>query len=73
VDPLDFASQKIGGNLRAARRTVRLTQFELARRARVQQATISRIECGYANATVGVLLRLAAELKLTLEDLVRGT
>ena len=52
------------------RRARGLTQVELAARAGVEQATISRAEKGFEGTTLRALRGIAAALDVTLSDLV---
>jgi ribosome-binding protein aMBF1 (putative translation factor) len=60
------AQAELGRQIAAARLSARLTQTELAARAFVQQAEISRIERGLGNPTRDTLLRLAAAMGVRL-------
>lgn len=61
--------KRIGASLAAARKKANLKQHELARRAGVDQAVISRIETGRANATLDLLSDIAAAMDLDVADL----
>lgn len=50
-----------------AREAARLTQGDLARRIKTPQQTISRIEQGAQNVTIGTLDRIARALKRDLQ------
>jgi DNA-binding XRE family transcriptional regulator len=54
------AQVKLGRDLAQMRGAAALTQEQLAARASVQQAEISRIERGFGNPTRDTLIRLAA-------------
>ena len=54
--------REIGETFARARQGAGLTQQELARRARTQQANISRLERGIQNPSVEFLHRVAAAL-----------
>ena len=54
------AQVALGHDLAAMRAAAALTQEQLAARASVQQAEISRIERGFGNPTRDTLIRLAA-------------
>lgn len=56
------AQVALGRDLTSARTAASLTQTELAARASVQQAEISRIERGLGNPTRDTLVRLAGAL-----------
>lgn len=53
------------------RKVVGLTQAELAERVEVQAVTISRIERGKHNPSLGLLILLAESLDLELHELLR--
>ncbi len=61
----------VAANLVAARRARGWTQAHLARRARIDRAVISRIECARLNITVTTLARLARALDCDPATLVR--
>lgn len=52
---------------RARRRHLRLTQVEVARRARVVQASVARLEGGRGNVTLSTLYQLARALEADVE------
>lgn len=56
--------QELGEALRARRRSLGLTQGDLARKAGVRQPLISDIECGATNTRVDTILDLCAFLDL---------
>jgi quercetin dioxygenase-like cupin family protein/DNA-binding XRE family transcriptional regulator len=60
----------IGGRLRAARRGHRLSIRELAKRLDVSPSLISQIETGRAQPSVSTLYSLAAELNISLDELL---
>ena len=49
-----------------------LTQNQLANAVGIKQATLSQLESGTRVGTVRVLLKLAATLSITVEDIVSG-
>lgn len=55
-------SRAVGGRLRATRRTLGVTQAELARRLKVQPPYVSAIEAGRVNLTIGQLGAVASAL-----------
>lgn len=57
-------AQEVGNQLHAARLKAGLTQMELARRAGVGQAVISRLESGQGNPTVALVADIARALSL---------
>src|SRR5438105_1361458 len=60
----------IGGRLRAARRGRRLSLRELAKRLDVSPSLISQIETGRAQPSVSTLYSIAAELNVSLDELL---
>jgi transcriptional regulator with XRE-family HTH domain len=60
-----------GGNLRAARLKLGLTQTELAEQAGLLQQYVSMVESGKQNVTLTTALLLARVVRLDLVDLVR--
>ncbi|WP_282948319.1 helix-turn-helix domain-containing protein [Cellulomonas endometrii] len=56
------ADERLGQDIAALRRENHLSQAQLAQRASVQQADISRIERGLGNPTRDTLVRLASAL-----------
>jgi len=71
LPPVD-ARQQFGANLRALRRTAGLSQERLALDAQVEPAEISRMESGVRDPRMITLLRLAATLQVSLDELVVG-
>ena len=57
--------------LKKARERRKLTQVELAKRVRVHQVTIARLERGARRPSADLLQRLARVLKVTMEDLLK--
>lgn len=62
----------IGINVRTRREAASMTQVELADRIGSIQSTISGIETGEKQPSVGMLLRLASALGCSLDDLARN-
>lgn len=62
----------VGENLRKLRTDARLTQEELAKRARVRQGYISKWEQGHSQPDLRSLIRLAVGLERPLDTLVMG-
>jgi putative transcriptional regulator len=54
-------------HLREAREKAKLTQEELAKKAKIPRASISRIENGYRNVTINKLIKLADVMDMELE------
>lgn len=61
------SSEDIGGAIYEARRKLRLTQCELARRAGVSSRWLREVEHGKATAQIGLVLRIFRFLGLLLE------
>lgn len=59
-------------NLRRLREAAGLTQMELANRAEMDMAEISRLELGKRDPRLSTIVRLAVALELPLETLVGG-
>lgn len=56
--------QLIGANIRWIRGLKDLSQMDLAKRAKVSQATIAQIERGKKNPSIQTLLRIAKVLRV---------
>lgn len=65
------AAPAVGEAIRQIRREQRLSQTELAQRARLTQATISRIESGTRDGDLETLALIAAGLGLALWLLIK--
>jgi transcriptional regulator with XRE-family HTH domain len=63
-------SSRLAANLRALRELRGLTQAQAAALAELPRPTWTTLESGSANPTLGVLLRAAAALSVSLEELV---
>lgn len=61
--------QRVGVNIQRIRRSLGLSQEELAARANVHQTYLSGVESGKRNATLLVLERIAEALSVDLTDL----
>jgi transcriptional regulator with XRE-family HTH domain len=59
-------------NLRRFREAAGLTQMQLANRAEMDMAEISRLERGTRDPRLSTIVRVALALEVTLEDLVDG-
>lgn len=57
--------------LRHQRKARRLSQKDLAKRARISREYLSKLEAGKYNATVATLQRLARALGMPLAELLR--
>lgn len=63
---------RLGGNLRAARKRIGFTQADLSKRSGVSAAEVSRLEAGLRNPRLTTILRLAAALDMEGSDLIQG-
>jgi len=63
VDAVWYTTVLIGKQIKVAREEAGLTQIQLARLARVRPETLSRIENGRGNPTVGIVGRIARALE----------
>ena len=57
----------IATQFKRARKKKNLTQVELARKAKINRSTLSMIESGKRNASIGTLIRLANTLGMRFE------
>ena len=64
--------ERLGQNLSQLRGRAGLTQMELANRARMDMAEISRLERGKRDPRLSTVVRLAVALELPLDELLRG-
>jgi transcriptional regulator with XRE-family HTH domain len=70
AEELASLTANLAGNLRAVRERRGLTQSQLARLSGIPRSTVANIETGISNPTLSVLARLAAALRLSLEELL---
>ena len=63
--------ERVGLNLQRLRRGKKLSQEELAHRARIHQTYLSGVERGRRNPSLLVLERIAKALGIDVEELVR--
>ena len=56
------AQRQVGEAIRAARTSAGMTQYELARAAKITQPALSNLENGHANPTLGLLDDIASAL-----------
>ncbi len=66
------AMKALGGNVVLKRAERRISQSDLASRARVARQTTSKIESGRGNVTVEVLEKIAAVLRCGVDELFRS-
>jgi transcriptional regulator with XRE-family HTH domain len=64
--------ERFGANLRRHRRAAKLTQEELAAKAKLHPTEISRLERGVREPRLGTIVRLARGLGVRAEQLVVG-
>jgi DNA-binding XRE family transcriptional regulator len=62
----------LGQKIRAAREARKLTQAELATRAKIAQAYLSYLEQDQREPTLTVAARIARELEIPLDELARA-
>ena len=65
------ARERVGLNVQRLRRSKRLTQEELAHRAKVHQTYLSGVEGGRRNPSVAVLERISRALAVDVEELFK--
>ncbi|UCB57051.1 MAG: helix-turn-helix transcriptional regulator [Candidatus Omnitrophota bacterium] len=63
--------RKIGDNIRYYRSEKKLTQAQLAKKAKLSRGYISRVEHGRVNMYLTTLFELAKALGVSCKDLVR--
>jgi len=61
-DAVEFGRQSIGRDLAAKRLAAKLSQAEVAARARIRVETLSRLENGRGNPTVGTVRKILRAL-----------
>ncbi len=66
----DRLSSHLADNIRQLRETHGLTQQQLAKRAGVPRPTWANLESGSANPTIAVLVKVAAALQVSVEELL---
>ncbi|MEQ1565836.1 MAG: XRE family transcriptional regulator [Myxococcota bacterium] len=69
-DDVDQTAVHLARNLRALRDAQSLTQVRLAAKAGIPRATLAHLETGAGNPTLGVVVRIAAALGVTIEELI---
>ena len=68
--PKNTQAKTLGQRLRLARQAAKLTQAELAKKAKTSQDYVSDLERDKSSPGVGVLARLAAACRVSVADLV---
>lgn len=66
----DTAADNLARNIRQLRETRALTQQQLAKLSGIPRATWANLETGAANPTLAVLVRVAAALQVSIEELI---
>ncbi|WIW50681.1 cupin domain-containing protein (plasmid) [Bradyrhizobium sp. 62B] len=69
----DGVNEEIGARLRQIRQRSRLSQRELAKRAKIVNSTISLIESGQTNPSVGALKRILDAIPISLAEFFSRT
>lgn len=67
---MDEVSSNLGHNIRLLREARGLTQSQLAKASGVPRPTWANLETGTANPTLSVLLKVAAALQVSIEELI---
>ncbi|NRA32210.1 MAG: helix-turn-helix transcriptional regulator [Polyangiaceae bacterium] len=67
---LDRVSTSLAVNIKAKREARNLTQARLAKTSGVPRPTIANLESGTANPTLLVLVKIAAALQVSIEELI---
>ncbi|TVO63579.1 helix-turn-helix domain-containing protein [Denitromonas ohlonensis] len=70
MDIFQAHCQSLARNLRAARRTRRISQEQLALAAGIDRSYVSQLERGVANPSLRMLCALAAELRVSVTHLL---
>lgn len=67
---MEHSAENLARNVKLLRESRGLTQQQLARASGIPRATWANLETGAANPTLQVLLRVAAALQVSIEELV---
>jgi transcriptional regulator with XRE-family HTH domain len=70
-EKLDF-QEKLGMHIRNVRKSLNLTQEEVAQRSGIERANIARTETGKKNPTLFMLKKLSVAMKIDLQKLLKG-
>jgi transcriptional regulator with XRE-family HTH domain len=73
VNTVDHELAALGQNIRRARRTLNISQEELAFRCGLHRTYLSGVERGARNLSFASLLAIARGLELTVSELTRDT
>ena len=63
----------VGENIRTHRRNLKWSQEKLAERADLHPVYVGKVERGEENVSLDALMRIVTALKISLNDLARGT
>src|SRR5260370_32565991 len=66
----DSASSNLGQNIKKLREARSLTQNQLAKISGVPRPTWANLETGAANPTLSVLVKVAAALQVSIEEII---
>ena len=69
---MSVKKDSLGGRIRARRESLDWSQEDLARRVGCTVGHIGKLECGDTNGSVAMLDRLAMELSVSTDWLIRG-
>lgn len=69
-NPLEAVSRSLGQNLAGLRKLRGLSQGTLAKLAKIPRSTLAHLESGMGNPSLANLVRVAAALQVTLEELL---
>src|SRR4051812_30441381 len=70
TDPVDRALAQVGPRLKRLRQEREITLATLAQRTGISVSTLSRLESGLRRPTIELLLPIAGEFQVSLDDLV---
>lgn len=70
-NPFQKERRLLGASIKELREEKRLTQEDLADMAQVNVSYLAKIENGYVNTTVRILIKLAKGLKVQVKDLFK--
>jgi HTH-type transcriptional regulator/antitoxin HipB len=73
MEQIARTAQQMGQTLQRRRRSLRLTQVQLGRRAKLRQATVSALEAGEPRTQLRTLMAMLAALNLELVVRPRST
>jgi XRE family transcriptional regulator, regulator of sulfur utilization len=70
MSPTNSVSKNLSKNIKQIREVRGLTQEQLARHSDIPRSTWTNLESGSANPTVSVLVKVAAALQVSVEELI---